>query len=61
MSTLSASQLIKEVRPEVMTATSSAEKASRNAPADPITGFLIGSSIGSLLWMAILSAVVILL
>ena len=57
MTTLTAVDLIKQTHPEIMTSMWSTEKNdSQSTPPGPATGILIGSSIGSLLWVGIILA-----
>ena len=57
MTTLNAVDLIKQTHPEIMTKMWSTEKNdSQIIPPGPATGILIGSSIGSLLWVGMILA-----
>ena len=57
MAALTAVDLIKQAHPEIMTRMWSTEKNdSKIIPPGPATGILIGSSIGSLLWIGIILA-----
>ena len=57
MATLTAVDLIKQTHPEILTRMWSTEKNdSKIIPSGSATGILIGSSIGSLLWIGIIVA-----
>ena len=54
MSTVASAELLKQIRPDIMTARLSTEKNSQLLRSEPVTGILLGSSIGSILWIVII-------